>query len=161
MEDLVSVSAIAERPLTVSDVIAHLQQALSETIVATSKAQSHHWNVTGMAFGPLHTLFQDIYEDHFAAQDDLAERIKALGGHADGRPSIALERSSVAECAGHLEPQAMVEQLAGDERKLSETIRIAAKAAEDVGDFASHDLAVERIASHDKFAWILESHRVR
>lgn len=156
-----SVSAIAERPLTVCDVIEHLQQALSETIVTTSKAQSYHWNVTGMAFGPLHALFQDIYEDHFAAQDDLAERIKALGGHADGRPSIALKRSSVTECAGDQKPEAMVEQLAGDERKLSETMRGAAKAAEDVGDCASNDLAVERIATHDKFAWMLESHLAR
>jgi len=157
----VSVSAIAERPLTVRDVIEHLQQALSETFVATSKAQSYHWNVTGMAFGPLHALFQDIYEDHFAAQDNLAERIKALGGHADGRPSVALKRSSVAECAGDLMPEAMVEQLAGDERKLSETMRGVAMVAEDVGDFASHDLAVERIAAHDKFAWMLESHFAR
>ena len=156
-----SISAIAERPLTVCDVIEHFQQALSETIVTTSKAQSYHWNVTGMAFGPLHALFQDIYEDHFAAQDDLAERIKALGGHADGRPSVALKRSPGTECAGHLKPEAMVEQLAGDERKLSETMRGAAKAAEDVGDFASHDLAVERIATHVKFAWMLESHLSR
>ena len=156
-----SVSAIAERPLSVCDVIEHLQQALSETIVATSKAQTYHWNVTGMTFGPLHALFQDIYEDHFAAQDGLAERIKALGGYADGRPSVALKRSSVAECAGQLKPEAMVEQLAGDERKLSETIRSAAKAAEGVGDFASHDLAVERLAVHDKFAWMLDSHLAR
>ncbi len=55
----------------------------------------------------------------------------------------------------------MVEQLAGDERKLSETIRSAAKAAEGVGDFASHDLAVERLAVHDKFAWMLDSHLAR
>jgi starvation-inducible DNA-binding protein len=114
-----------------------------------------------MAFGPLHTLFQDIYEDHFAAQDVLAERIKALSGHADGRPSAALKRSSITECAGHLKPEAMVEQLAVDERKLSETMSVAAKAAEDIGDFASHDLAVERIATHDKFAWMLESHLAR
>lgn len=156
-----SVSAIAERPLTVCDVIEHLQQALSETIIVTSKAQTYHWNVTGMAFGPLHALFQDIYEDHFSAQDVLAERIKALGGHADGRPSVALKRSSVAECAGHLKPEAMVEGLAGDERKLSDTMRSAAKAAEGAGDFASHDLAIERIANHDKFAWMLESHLAR
>jgi len=156
-----SISVIAERDLTACDVIEHLQQALSETVIVTSKAQSYHWNVTGMAFGPLHALFQDIYEDHFSAQDEIAERIKALGGHADGRPSTALERSSVSECAGHLKPEAMVGQLASDERKLSDTMRAAAKAAEGVGDFASHDLAVERIAAHDKFTWMLESHLAR
>jgi DNA-binding ferritin-like protein len=40
-------------------------------------------------------------------------------------------------------------------------MRGAAKAAEDIGDFASNDLAVERIAAHEKFAWMLESHLPR
>ena len=61
-----------------------LNQAVAETTVTTMLAQNFHWNVTGMAFGPLHDLFQRIYEDHFQAQDDLAERIKAIGGHAQG-----------------------------------------------------------------------------
>lgn len=156
-----TISAIAERPTTIRDVIDHLQQSLSETIVVTSKAQTYHWNVTGIAFGPLHALFQDIYEDHFAAQDEIAERIKALGGHADGRPSAALKLSAAAECAGNLKAEEMVEQLAGDERKLSDTLKSTAKTAEEISDFASHDLAVERIAAHDKFAWMLESHLAR
>jgi starvation-inducible DNA-binding protein len=156
-----SVSTLYDRVASARDVIEHLQQALSETIVVTSKAQTYHWNVTGMAFGPLHALFQDIYEDHFAAQDEIAERIKALGGHADGRPSRALSVNSVSECAGKLKAEEMVEQLADDERTLSATLRSAAKEAEESGDFASHDLAVERISTHDKFAWMLESHLSR
>ena len=156
-----SVTAIADRPMTLCDVIEQLQQSLSETIVVTSKAQTYHWNVTGMSFGPLHALFQDIYEDHFAAQDDLAERIRALSGRADGRLSVALKRSSVAECDGNLKAEEMVERLADDERKLSDTLSNAAKTAEQVGDFASHDLAVARVATHDKFAWMLESHLER
>jgi starvation-inducible DNA-binding protein len=154
-----SISALSHRQSTICDVIEHLGQALSETIVVTSKAQTYHWNVTGMSFGPLHTLFQDIYEDHFAAQDDLAERIKALGGHADGRPSVALEKSGVTECAGKLKAEAMVDQLAQDQRTLSSTLSTVARVADEVGDEVSHDLAVERCAAHDKFAWMLEAHR--
>ena len=43
-----------------------------------------------MAFGPLHALFQQMYEDHFTAQDELAERIKALDAHAEGRHSPSI-----------------------------------------------------------------------
>ncbi|MEO1602819.1 MAG: DNA starvation/stationary phase protection protein, partial [Pseudomonadota bacterium] len=39
-------------------IIEGLTQALAETAVETMKAQNYHWNVTGMAFGPLHDLFQ-------------------------------------------------------------------------------------------------------
>ena len=42
-----------------------LNQSVAETAVTTMLAQNFHWNVKGMAFGPLHELFQQIYEDHF------------------------------------------------------------------------------------------------
>ena len=77
------------------EVIESLARTLADTMVETAKAQTCHWNVTGMAFGPLHALFQEIYEDHFNAQDLIAERIKALGGHADGRLSAVLTLSAI------------------------------------------------------------------
>ena len=77
-----------ERVLSVdskNEISEALNQSVSELVVTTMMAQNFHWNVTGMAFGPLHELFQKIYEDHFEAQDELAERIKAIGGHANRR----------------------------------------------------------------------------
>ena len=70
-----------------------LNQAVAETAVTTMLAQNFHWNVTGMSFGPLHEMFQTIYEDHFVAQDDLAERVRALDCHAGdaGRNAQTLE----------------------------------------------------------------------
>ena len=50
-----------------------------------------------MAFGPLHALFQEIYEDHFTAQDDLAERIRSIGHTVDGRLSSMISASKVVE----------------------------------------------------------------
>ena len=82
-------------------ICAAINQAVAETVVTTMLAQNFHWNVTGMAFGPLHELYQKIYEDHFEAQDDLAERIKALGGHANGKLVDMVEASKVSEHAHH------------------------------------------------------------
>ena len=93
-----------------------LNQAVAETAVTTMLAQNFHWNVTGMAFGPLHDLFQEIYEDHFVAQDDLAERIKALDGHAEGMLSAMVARSKVVEHDGHTDAQTMI---AAMKKKLS------------------------------------------
>ncbi|MEM9148008.1 MAG: ferritin-like domain-containing protein [Pseudomonadota bacterium] len=67
-----------------------MTQALAETAVAIMKAQNYHCNVTGLVFGPLHDLFQKIYEDPFEAPDKLGERIKALDGHVLGRLSKLL-----------------------------------------------------------------------
>ena len=43
-----------------------LNQSVAETAVTTMLAQNFHWNVTGMAFGPLHELFQKIYEKNLS-----------------------------------------------------------------------------------------------
>lgn len=139
-------------------IVEGLTQALAETAIATTKAQTFHWNVTGMAFGPLHALFQTIYEDHFNAQDDLAERVKALGGHAEGRPSAWLARSAVRESDGKLDDRAMVAALAADQETLSATLTALAGLAERHGDMVTNDLAIERAGDHDKFAWMLRAH---
>ncbi|MEM0922416.1 MAG: DNA starvation/stationary phase protection protein [Pseudomonadota bacterium] len=135
-----------------------LNQAVAETAVATMKAQNYHWNVTGMAFGPLHELFQKIYEDHFEAQDDMAERIKALDGHAEGRLSGMLERSKISECDGVLPAESMVANLADDQQTLAGTMAGLADIAEKNGDMLTQDMAIGRGRTHEKFAWLLRAH---
>ncbi len=140
------------------DIVEGLTQSLAETAVLTMKAQNYHWNVTGMAFGPLHELFQEIYEDHFEGQDDLAERIKALGAHAEGRHSEYLKRSAIAECDGHKSDKEMVAALKADQETVSATLRALAERAEKQGDIVTNDLAIGRAQKHDKFAWMLGAH---
>jgi starvation-inducible DNA-binding protein len=141
-----------------TEIIEALTQSLSETAVGTLKAQTFHWNVTGMSFGSLHALFEEIYRDHFEGQDVLAERIKALEGHVDGRYAEFLKRSAVSESDGRLAAKAMVETLKSDEETLSATLRALAELADQHGDTVTNDLAVERAGKHDKFAWMLRAH---
>ena len=96
-----------------SEICGALNQCVAETAVTTMLAQNFHWNVTGMAFGPLHDLFQMVYEDHFVAQDDLAERIKALGGHANAMLADMVAASKVDEHDGIASAEKMIEVLAG------------------------------------------------
>ena len=135
-----------------------LQRALASTVVATAKAQTYHWNVTGPSFGALHALFEEIYTELFAAQDRLAERLKAIGGHADGRPSGAAASSVVEECDGRIAARTMIERLADDHRVLGRSFVMLAQMADAEGDLVTHDLAIERADTHDKFAWMLSAH---
>jgi len=135
-----------------------LNQAVAETAVTTMLAQNFHWNVTGMAFGPLHALFQEIYEDHFEAQDDLAERLKAVGGHAEGRLAEMVRRSKIAEHDGHADDRTMVATLAAAQKTLAATLAGVADLSEAHGDLKTQDLAISRGQVHEKFAWILDAH---
>ena len=142
----------------VEAIVEGLTQSVSETVVATMKAQNYHWNVTGMAFGALHDLFQKIYEDHFEAQDDLSERVKALDAHAEGRLAVMLERSKIEEDDGKIAAEEMVRRLAADQETLAGTLSAFAEVSEKNGDLLTQDLAIERAQTHEKFAWMLRAH---
>lgn len=135
-----------------------LNQCMAETAVTTMLAQNFHWNVTGMGFGPLHDLFQKIYEDHFAAQDDLAERVKALGGHAEGQLAQMLKRSKVAEHDGHASAEQMIETLAKAQDTIAASLAGTGAVAEENGDLLTQDLVIARGQTHEKFAWLLRAH---
>lgn len=135
-----------------------LNQSVAETVVATMMAQNFHWNVTGMAFGPLHDLFQKMYEDHFIAQDDLAERIKALDAHAEGTLAGMLKRSKVGEFEGTATAEEMLNALVKAQETLAATLADAGALAAEHGDTLSEDLCIERGQIHEKFAWMLRSH---
>ncbi|MCC1493098.1 Dps family protein [Cognatishimia sp. F0-27] len=135
-----------------------LNQSVAETAVTTMMAQNFHWNVTGMAFGPLHDLFQKIYEDHFIAQDDLAERIKALDAHAEGTLAGMLTRSKVQEHDGHASDQEMIKTMKEAQETLSATLAGAGALAAEHGDTLTEDLCIARGQTHEKFAWFLRAH---
>jgi starvation-inducible DNA-binding protein len=135
-----------------------LNQCVAETAVTTMLAQNFHWNVTGMAFGALHELFQTIYEDHFTGQDDLAERVKALQGHAEGTLEGMLKRSKVEEHDGHADAATMIAALVKAQETLSATLAGAGELAAEHGDAVTEDLCIERCRTHDKFAWLLRAH---
>jgi len=135
-----------------------LNQSVAETAVTTMLAQNFHWNVTGMAFGPLHDLFQKIYEDHFVAQDDLAERIKAIQSHAEGTLSGMLKRSKVKEHEGSASAEEMIKMMQDAQETLAATLAGAGQIAASHGDTLTEDLCIARGQEHEKFAWFLRSH---
>lgn len=135
-----------------------LNQAVAETAVTTMLAQNFHWNVTGMAFAPLHALFQQIYEDHFQAQDDLAERIKALDAHAEGTLAGMINRSKVAEHDGHADAAEMIKTMLAAQETLAATLAVCGELAASHGDTLTEDLCIARGQTHEKFAWFLRAH---
>lgn len=135
-----------------------LNQSVAETAVTTMLAQNFHWNVTGMAFGPLHALFQQIYEDHFTAQDDLAERIKALGQHAEGTLAGMIARSKVPEHEGTASDREMIKMMLHAQEVLAATLAGCGELASGHGDALTEDLCIARGQTHEKFAWLLRAH---
>ena len=136
-----------------------LSRVLADTYTLYLKTQNFHWNVTGPHFGPLHTLFEEQYNELRLAADELAERIRALGHFAPGSYAQFAELKSIAE-APTSPPNAeeMVKQLTGDNEALSRVARSVQTTAENAGDEVTIGMMVDRMAVHEKAAWMLRSH---
>ncbi|MFN3846966.1 MAG: Dps family protein, partial [Paracoccaceae bacterium] len=88
-----------------------LGESLADTYRLVFKTHAVHWNVEGPMFHSIHVLTEAQYNDLFAAADDLAERIRALGRIAPFQLSEITKMSCVQDPAKLGSAQEMVEDL--------------------------------------------------
>jgi starvation-inducible DNA-binding protein len=134
-----------------------LARLLADTYTLYLKTQGFHWNVTGPRFYELHKLFEEQYGELAEANDEIAERIRALGVKAPASYGEFKPLASIAEETGAPSAEEMLRQLLADHRTAARTARTVVETAEEGGDVGSADLATQRIRSHDKAAWMLEA----
>lgn len=139
-------------------VVDALSVLLASSFTLYLKAHNYHWNVTGPMFSTLHDLFEEQYTELWAAVDEIAERIRAVGAFAPGSNTAFARLSTVNEETGHPEAMEMVRVLAADNTAVAASARKLIEAAQAVNDYASEDLGVQRLNVHDKNAWMLRSH---
>lgn len=136
-----------------------LSQALANTYMLQLKTQFYHWNVTGPHFIALHELFAAQYDAIAKAVDELAERIRSLGGTAPGTFREFSALSGVTEDkSAPTGWQAMVKNLLAAHESVAQHLRKAVEVAQHFKDEATADLLIGRLDYHEKTAWMLRSH---
>lgn len=135
-----------------------LEKLLADSYTLQLKTQNYHWNVTGPSFNSLHTLFETQYTDLAAAIDEIAERIRALGGKAPGSFKAFAKVADIKEETGSPKATEMVKNLAKDQDVIVAAAEAVLKAAEEIGDEPTVDLAIGRQQIHQKNAWMLHAH---
>jgi starvation-inducible DNA-binding protein len=145
-------------PAKSNTVIDQLSELLSDSYILYLKTQNFHWNVTGPMFTTLHGLFMTQYTELAAANDEIAERIRALGAFAPGSFAEFSRYSKIKEAAGHPSAKEMIKALAADQDTIVALSHKLFTAAEAARDQATADLATRRQTAHEKNAWMLRSH---
>ncbi len=140
------------------NVIEALERLLADSYLLYLKTQNYHWNVTGPMFTSLHTLFENQYSELSEAIDEIAERIRSLGGIAPGSFKQFYELASIQEESKVPKSTEMIQQLISDLEVVHQTSTAVIQAAEEVEDSATADLGVRRIDIQQKAAWMLRSH---
>ena len=131
-----------------------LSRLLADTYTLYLTTHNFHWNVTGPMFNTLHLMFMAQYTELWNAVDPIAERIRSLGHAAPGSYGQFASLSSIADAPAALE---MVRILVQGHEAVARTARSVFPLADKAGDEATADLLTQRLAVHEKTAWMLRS----
>ena len=140
-----------------STVVEALKAILADQYALYLKTQNYHWNVVGPQFVMLHELFEGQYRDLAEAIDTTAELIRALGAKApatlDGYAQNARIKSGNEESTA----QQMLQDLLSDQQLIQKNLKAVLEVATAAGDDVVVDFMIQRLATHRKTAWMLQS----
>jgi len=138
-------------------VAAALSNVLADTFILYLKTHNFHWNVTGPMFGTLHRMFEEQYNELWLAVDAIAERIRSLGFIAPGSYSEFTKLTYLRESPVATSAAEMIAELLRDQQTTARTARSALAVARTAVDAPTEDLLTQRLAAHEKAAWMLRS----
>jgi starvation-inducible DNA-binding protein len=102
-------------------------------------------------------MLEQQYRDQWAALDDIAERIRALGELAPQGYGAFANLTSIRDGEPEKDAPDMLRELMRDHETLIATMRSALDVADGDGDDVTVDLLTPRLAAHEKFAWMLRA----
>ena len=141
-------------------VVALLQHNLADLHVLYVKSRNFHWNVVGPHFAELHAFFEKQYDELEGSIDEVAERIRALGGLATGSMAGFLKLARLQESTGNPpDADGMIAELLADHEAIIRQLRTDLDTAnEKYHDAGTSDFLTGLLEGHEKMAWMLRAH---
>ena len=139
-----------------------LNGLLADEFVLYVRTLNYHWNVRGMQFHSLHEFFEKLYKQSAETIDDVAEKVRSLGGYAMATLQEYLNTSRVKEQPGGGEPpdpRVMISNLAADHETVIKQLREAFKTIhEKFDDPSTENFLADLLEQHEKTMWMLNVH---
>lgn len=140
--------------------ISFLNGILSNEYALFTKTLSYHWNITGPRFKTIHTFLEDQYKVLLTMMDDVAERVRVLGGVPISRMDDFSKRSTLNDSlSSDTSSDIMINDLFRDHLLIQEQIKIVLKEKNVFNDDpGTEDFLVGVLKEHEKISWMLKSH---
>jgi starvation-inducible DNA-binding protein len=138
-------------------VVEILNNTLANEAVLSIKTRNARWNVSGAGFIELHILFKSQYEQLNDISDEIAERVRMLGGIAIGSLHEFVYNTRVEEEPPGVVPD-ILRLLADHEACIRFLREDARKCTEEYEDEGTFELLVSVMRLHEKMAWMLRSY---
>ena len=136
-----------------------LNERLVDLLDLGLQAKQAHWNVKGPQFISLHELFDSVASDVSGFVDDVAERITALGGTAEGTLQVVSKRTSLKSYPTDItRGRDHVDALSTAMAHVGKLVRAAIEQAVKLEDADTADLFTGISRELDKKLWFVEAH---
>lgn len=130
-----------------------LQSALVDLIDLSLVGKQAHWNVTGTHFRSVHLELDELIATARTASDDVAERLRAIGGLPDGRAATVAKDSRIADPgAGLLDDDKTVALVTDAIAEVADRIEGTLPTLEN--DLPTQDLLISIVTALNKAGWM-------
>ncbi|WP_446743141.1 Dps family protein [Silvibacterium acidisoli] len=133
-----------------------LNALLADTFALYLKTKNFHWHMSGPHFRDYHLLLDDHADQIFAMTDDIAERVRKIGGltvHSIGE--VAKLQRIKDNDAEYVTPEDMLAELHEDEKAMVLSMRACHEVCDEAGDVATASLLENWIDQTQRRAWFL------
>jgi starvation-inducible DNA-binding protein len=138
------------------DIAGALNALLADVFALYVKTKNFHWHMWGPHFRDYHLLLDEHSEQIFAITDDIAERVRKIGGttiHSIGHIH-RLQRIPDND-ADYVTPLDMLAELQEDNRRLTASMRATHGTCDEHGDVATASLLEVWIDEAERRTWFL------
>jgi starvation-inducible DNA-binding protein len=140
----------------VAAISAALNQLLADVFVLYVKTKNFHWHMTGSHFRDYHLLLDEHADQIFAMTDDIAERVRKIGG---------MSLHSITDISRHqrlkdnnqefVSPENMLGELLADSQQLTSFLRSTHETCDQHNDVATASLIEVWIDQTERRTWFL------
>ena len=140
----------------VTDISGALNALLADVFSLYLKTKNFHWHMSGPHFRDYHLLLDDHADQIFAMTDEIAERVRKIGGTTiRSIGHIARLQRIPDNDADYVTPADMLSELHEDEKALALRMVAVHTVCDDAGDVATASLLENWIDQSQRRSWFL------
>ena len=135
---------------------ASLNTLLADAFALYLKTKNFHWHVSGRHFHDYHLMLDEQSDAIFATTDQLAERVRKLGGSTlKSIGQVARHQTIKDNDEDYVPPREMLRELMQDNKHMAAAMRKAHKLCDDHEDAGTASLLEQFIDETERRTWFL------
>src|SRR3954454_6978027 len=143
-------------PAAVEKISASLNRLLADAFALYLKTKNFHWHVSGRHFHDYHVMLDEQSDAIFATTDQLAERVRKLGGTTVRSIGQVGKLQTIKDNnEDYVPPREMLRELMEDNKHIAAAMRKAHKLCDDNEDSGSASLLEVFIDETERRTWFL------